>query len=564
VGTASGLYIVDIRTGAVIDRIEAGPRLPSSSVRGIAATGDSVFVATDDGLVLFRGGTATVFTARAPGALPTVPLARLCGVTVGNNRDVLLSTLGLGAGVITPAGGYTLPRSDSLLDDIVFDVRDRPTGARYFATNAGLCAQLNDTTFAWYQAGAGLPRGETRQLAIASDGSLHILVSRQGIYRFANGRASRLPAPDAIPLRDALSISAGADGSIWAAGRGWVAVRRAGNWKRVDTGQDAASAWRTVVADGAGAFVGSDEGVVLALERGVPLRLALEGGLPAPRAAAIAPDGMEGAWFVSGGYLVRADALLRRFAVEDAPADARAIALAPNGAVMAAGRWTVRARGPGGWADMHPDVIEPDPAFTAARVDAGGALWVGTWSGAIYRYDGTIWLRIARGSQTMGGRGILDLRIIPGGTWAIGAGVPVRCVDGGVEHFAGIDSSEAVVDLERSPAGEWIALTSGRVFVFDDAANLWRSRTLSSLVPGSPAGGPVVGRLTTIAFDATGVVFAGSTEGLGVIDPNGTRWLRAADGIGGGAVADVVVDGGRLWVGFAQDGLSMLPLGALR
>ena len=565
VGTASGLFVVDIRTGALLERIEAGERLPSASVRDIASTGDSVFVATDDGLALFRGGQARVFTTREPLELPTVPLARLHGVSIGRNREVLLSTLGQGAGVIAPGGGYAITRADSLMDDIVFDVKDGPGGGRYFATNAGLCAQFGDTTFAWYQAGAGLPRGETRQLSVAADGTIYVLVSRQGIFRFDGKRAARLAPPDDVPLSDARSISAGPDGALWAAGRGWIRVLRGGRWRQAGiAAADAGASWKTIVADGAGAFAGSDDGLVVAIDRGVPLRLEFGGGLPAPRVAAIAPDGNGVAWFVSGGRLVRADAAARTVTVDDAPADARAVTIAPDGAVIAAGRWTVRRREAGGWIDMHPDVPDADPTFTAARVDRNGALWVGTRSGAIYRFDGDIWLRVARGAETLDRSGILDVRSAPGGTWAIGAGVPVRCVDGGVERFAGIDSSETVVDLERSPAGEWVAVTDRRLFVFDDDATVWRERGVLELVSGTRAGKAAIeGALTSIAFDAAGRVFLGSTEGLGVAGAGGLFWLRTAD-TDGGEVADLVVDGERLWVGFARDGLSVLPLDALR
>lgn len=565
VGTAAGLFIIDVRNGAVLERVDAGERLPSSSVRAIAATGDSVFVATDDGLALFRAGATQVFTAREPGSLPALALARLHGVSVGWNRDVLLSTLGLGAGVITPGGGYTITRADSLLDNIVFDVKDRPGGPRYFATNAGLCAQLDDTTFAWYQAGAGLPRGETRQLAVGPDGALYVLVSRQGIFRFDGIRATKLVTPDGIHIRDALSMSAGADGSMWVAGHGWVVVRRGSQWVRAGAGTHSDAVWKTVVADGAGAFAGSSDGVVVAIDRGSPLRVELGGGLPAPRATAIAPDGNGGAWFVCGGHLVHADADTRRYVVEDTPPDTRVVTVTPAGSVIAAGRWTVRERGADGWTDLRPDVMGADPTFTAARADAEGALWVGMRSGAIYRYDGEIWLRMARGSQTMDGRGILDVRSAPGGTWAIGAGVPVRCVDGDVERFAGIDSSETVVDLERTPAGEWVVVTRNRLFVFDDAVDVWRPRDVMYLVTGrdgEKAG--LEGTLTAIAFDPAGNVYLGSTEGLGVVGAGGVRWLRAAGGTGGGEVTDLVADDGRLWVGFAQDGLSVLPLGRLR
>ncbi len=564
VGTAAGLFIVDIRDGSLIERVGAGPRLPSASVRAIVSTGDSVFVATDDGLALFLDREVRVFTPRAPGPLAAVPLARTHSLSIGRSRDVLVASLGHGAGVIARGGGYAITRRDSLIDDIVFDVRDARDGRRYFATNAGLCAQIGDTTFAWYQAGAGLPRGEVRQLSPGEGAAMYVLVARHGVYRFEGGRATRVVSPPDVPLGDAHAISVGVDGTLWAAGNGWIVRRRANRWAHAtfEPGAGLAGNWDVVVADGAGAFAGSRDGVVLALERGAAMHVDLGGGLPAPRAEAIAPDGRGSAWFVSGGRLVLADEQARRVVVENAPADARVVAISPSGAVIAAGRWTVRERDAAGWTDMRPDVIENDPSFSAARFDADGALWVGMRSGAIYRYDGDIWLRMARGSETMDGRGILDVRSAPGGTWAIGAGIPVRCADGGIERFAGIDSSDTVVDLERSPAGEWVAVTGTSLFVFDNAADVWRRQGLAYLVPG--AQNSLEGRLTAIAFDGAGTAYLGSTEGIGVASARGTTWLRARDGIGGGEITDLVVDGERLWVGFAKDGLSTLPVGRLR
>jgi hypothetical protein len=342
-------------------------------------------------------------------------------------------------------------------------------------------------------------------------------------------------------------------------------VWRGNRWNRAETGGDARVVWKTVVADGAGAFAGSADGVVIAIGRGSPLRVALDGGLPAPRAGAIAPDGRGAAWVVSGGHLVRADAEARRFVVDDVTDDARAVTIAPDGTVVAAGRWTVRARGASGWTDLRPDVNEADPSFTAAHADESGALWVGTRSGAIYRYDGDIWLRMARGRETLDGRGILDVRTSPGGTWAIGAGVPVRCVDGGVERFGGIDSTQVVVDLEWSPAGRWVAATASRLFVFDDDADVWRERGIAEIAGADASGGAAIdGAITALAFGPDGTLYLGSTGGLGVAGPRGVRWVRAADGTGGGEIADLVADARRLWIGFAQDGLSTVPLERLR
>jgi ligand-binding sensor domain-containing protein len=72
------------------------------------------------------------------------------------------------------------------------------------------------------------------------------------------------------------------------------------------------------------------------------------------------------------------------------------------------------------------------------------------------------------------------------------------------------------------------------------------------------------GRYTALAFAGPGTLCLGTTDGLGVVTAEGTRWLRAVDGIGGGSISDLVVDGETLWIGFATDGFSVLPLAGLR
>ncbi len=564
VGTSAGLFRIDIRNGAPIDRIDAGPRLPSASVRGIATTGDSVFVTTDGGLSLFRGAETQVFTPREPGALAGVPLTRLSGVSIGRDREVLIGTLGLGAGILTPSGGYTITTKDSLLDDIVFSVADRPDGPRYFASPAGLCAQLDDTTFAWYQAGAGLPRGEVRHISVGADGGLYVLVSRLGLFRFDGTRSVQVKDPEGIRLRDALSMSAGADGALWVAGDGWVVVRRAHQWMRVPVAApDDHARWRTIVADGSGAFAGSADGVVIAIGRGSAFRESLSGGLPSGRVASIAPDGTGRAWVVTGGSVVLADARTERATLESTTHDAQAVTIDRDGAPIVAGRWTVHRRDASGWVDMSPDVVDADPAFTAARVDADGRLWVGMSSGALYRYDGEIWLRMARSPGDDDGAGVADVRSARGGAWALFGGVPVRPAAGGLDHYAGIDSTDRVVDLKRTPTGTWVAVTASRLYRFDEPAHRWEP-VFASVLAGTTGNAEHAvdrpGVLTSIAFDARGRVFLGSTGGVGIVDTAGERWRGAVQGIGGDAVTSLEVDGAHLWIGFATDGLSVVSL----
>lgn len=564
IGTTAGLYAVDIRNGATLAHVGAGTRLPSSSVHAIVAKGDSVFVGTDAGLALFRRDRTTdaiesaVFTPAAPGRLKAVPLTRIVGLGVGRNGDVLLATSGRGVGVVKPTGrGYAITRRDSLLDDKVFAVADRTDGRRYFATSVGLCAQIDDTTIVGFQAGAGIPRGEVRAVTPGEGKVLYLLVANHGVLRFDGMHAAEVQSPKGVSLRKASSISVGSDGALWVVGDGWVFVRRGGKWTRPQLpAQDANARWRVVVADGAGAFVGSSDGRVLAIGRGGAFRVQLPGGLPAPGVASLAPDGTGAAWCLSDGKLIRADAGTRGFVVEDAPRDATSISISPTGEVWTAGRWTVRRREGGVWVDVMPDVVETDPAFTALVVDEMGT-WVGTRTGALYRYDGELWLRLARPSNPT--RGLIEeIGAAGDGAWALAGGRAARCVDGGWRRYAGIDSTVAVVDLARGPGGAWVVATEKRVLVFDPSAGAWRDAPVREWNSAGAGGlAPVRGRIRAVAFDGRGRLILGTTEGVGLCGPNGVRWLTVADGIGGGGVSDLAVDGDRLWVAFAEDGVSV-------
>jgi ligand-binding sensor domain-containing protein len=532
-------------------------------VRAIAAKGDSVFVGTDMGLALFRRDRTTgaiettVFTPAAPGPLKAVPLTRIVGLGVGQNGDVLLATSGRGVGVVTPKGGYAITRRDSLLDDKVFGVADRADGRRYFATSVGLCAQIDDTTFVGFQAGAGIPRGEVRAVVPGERNAFYLLVANHGVFRFDGMHAVEVQSPKGVSLRTASSISVGSDGALWAVGDGWVFVRRGGKWTRPTLpAQDANVRWRVVVADGAGAFAGSNDGRVLAIGRGGTFRVQLPAGLPAPRVASLVPDGTGAAWCLSDGQLIRANAETRGFSIEESPRDVSSIAISPSGEVWTAGRWTVRRREGGAWIDVKPDVVETDPAYTALVVDDMGT-WVGTRTGELYRYDGELWLRLARSSSTT--RGPIDeIGAAGDGAWALTGGRPARCVDGGWRRYAGVDSGATVVDLARGPGGVWVVATEKRVLVFDPAAGAWRDAPVREWKSAGKEGlGPLRGRIRAVAFDARGQLVLGTTEGVGLCGPSGIRWLTAADGIGGGGVADVAVDGERLWVAFAEDGVSV-------
>jgi ligand-binding sensor domain-containing protein len=557
VGTGAGVFIFDIRNPSRRAHIGAGRELASSSVRAIAARGDSVWVGTDTGLTLFRGGTATVFSPRTPGkpgeARLAYPVRYIHHIAFGSGGEVLLSTRRGGVGVLSAAGGYAITRRDSLVGDDVFGVLEREGRPRLYACAAGLCAQVDDTTFVSFQAGAGLPRGEVRQV-VGDARTAFVRIARRGIYQFDGKQATPITAPPGATFADATSISFGADGALWVAGPGFIFVRRDGRWKRVETPEDSGASWRVIEADGSGAFAGSAGGVVRALDRGTDFRVTLGDGLPAPAVSSLRPDGRGGAWFVSGGRVLSADPSRRRLAVENSPPDAEAVDFSPQTGLLVASRWTVSRKDPAGWTDLRPDVAENDPAFSAVHVDADHVIWVGARSGALYRYDGEIWLRYAR--PLAPSVSVRDARAYPADEWAVLGSAVMQNSSGSWSPSAGWAATDAVVDVAVSPAGEWVAATKDRLYRYDALRGRWDAGpriAAASMVP-----------FTAVTFDPGGRLFIGTTDGFGCVSRGGEQWWNVTDGIGGEHVNDLMADATMLWVGYANDGLSVIPLAGLR
>lgn len=557
VGTSAGLYLIDIRDPSRRVHVGAGQELASNSVRAVASQGDSVWVATDAGVTLFRDGRARVFSARESRANGALPLRRVQHVAFGRKGEVLLSTRRGGVGVLTARGGYAITTRDSLVGDDVFGVLERAGRPRLYACAAGLCAQVDDTTMVSFQAGAGLPRGEVRQV-VGDERAAYVRIARRGVFHFDGMRAAPVDAPRGLSFVDASSIALGADHALWVAGADWACVRRGKKWRALPMPSNIAGNWRVIVADGAGAFIGSDRGVVLALDRGSDFRVTLGEGLPAPAVTSLRPDGRGSAWFVSGGRIVGAHSAGRRVVVENTPLDAEAVDFSPSGDLLVATRWTVSRRNGDGWVDMTPDVAETDAAFTSVFAGGDDDVWVGARSGALYRFDGAIWMRYARPQSAAAA--LCDARAFPAHDWAVVGAAPMSSVDGCWSRFAAWDSTGRVVDVAVSPSGDWFAATNERMFRYDAARDRWQP---VSVTPASQRAWSAPRDITAITFDASGRLFIGTTDGLGCCADGKTRWWDVRDGIGGEYVADLATDATTLWIGYRDDGFAAVPLARL-
>jgi ligand-binding sensor domain-containing protein len=343
VGTNVGVYVADIRDPSQRTLIAAGPQLPSNSVRAISVRGDSVWVATDLGVSIFAKGRALVMSARDKQRSRTIlPLRNVQRVAFGSKGEVFLATRRGGIGVLSGGRISTITEKDSLIGNNVYDILDRSGRPRIYACAAGVCSQVDDTTIVSFQAGAGFPRGEAQQV-VGDDKTAFVRVARRGVFRFDGRHATSLNDPDNTSLRDANSISLGADHALWVAGPGFIGALRGNKWQMF---QAPRLDWRVITADGAGAFVGSSNGTVIAINRGADYKLVLGDGLPGESVVSLAPDTRGNAWFVCDGRVMTAALAQHQVTAEKSPLDAEAVEYSPAGTVFAACRWTVNRTSP--------------------------------------------------------------------------------------------------------------------------------------------------------------------------------------------------------------------------
>lgn len=555
VGTNAGVFITDIRDPSRRAQIVAGPQLPSNSIRAIESRGDSVWVATDAGVSIFSSGRVSVLSAREARRRSVVPLRQVQNVAFGNRGEVLLATRCGGVGVLAGTRNFAITKRDSLIDMNVYDILERPGRPRLYGCGAGVCAQIDDTTMVSFQAGAGFPRGEARQV-IGDERNAFVRIARRGIFRFDGKHATMLEAPKGVSFVDANSIALGADHALWVAGPGWIRVWRGNKWQSV---QAPALDWRVIVADGGGAFAGSSDGVVMALGRGGEFKLSLGEGLPAPTVASIRPDGRGSVWFVNGGRVMNANAVAQTLTVEKSPLDAQAVEISPGGTVLAVGRWTVSRKDPTGWTDVTPGTGDADAAFASVFVDDANMVWVGARSGALYRYDGEIWLRYEQPRTSADA--VRDARAYPASDWAIVGAWPMRGHDGCWTRFTDWDSTSTVVDVAVDATGNWFAATKDRVHRYDAERGVWQPMSPAGSAGKAPWDTP--GDITAIAFDPAGRLFVGTEDGFGCLSRGRLTWWSAKDGIGGERVNDLAADQTTLWVGYGEDGFAALPLADL-
>jgi len=564
VGTSGGLLVYDLLTDSFVDTAYGGGRLPSSSVRAIRAVGGRLLVGTDAGLSVFSGGNVKQYTRRHRSGVH-IPLQRIRAIDVGPDGTVYVSSFGLGLGVWQADTSWTITRDDSLLDNKVYGVVAEKDSSVYFATSMGLCA-WRDSLWVNFQAGAGIPRGEIRGIARAAKGSFDILIGGRGVFRFDGVRARRLGEDGTFPEDEVTTFVHDAAGVLWAAGRyGVIAYFANGFWNAFASADHSAllHPWRSAGAGPDGdVYFGATDGTIVQIEDGALKRISVHSGLPYGRVDAVLAGNRQKLWMVSGARvgIVAADGSIRFIRGLRDVAD---MTRGPGGVVWVCSRWGVFRMDEDIPVELSVDIREKDAGYCALAFDTRGDLWILLASGAVYRFDGEIWLRAGTSGLDDATRLIADAS---GGIWLYGARTDSLACERfyagrterlGVRSFGG----SRPVDMALSPGGVLGAVSPHSFFAFDGSTGAWRTVVANDTHAAAvPVHAPAGDRFRAVAFDERGTAYLACDRALGRIEHGVLVWNQPGHRMGGADVRDLAVDGsGHVWIAFERDGLAGYP-----
>lgn len=565
VGTSGGVFIYDLLREAVVDTITR-PVLPSNSVRALRAVSDTLYVGTDAGLAIFDTSGVSWLTPTHNAGHDSIPLAPIRSLDLGLDRTLFIGTYGGGLGAVRGDTSWAITRDDSLLDNKVYGMFQQDDTTFYYATSMGLCA-YRDSAWVGFQAGAGIPRGEVRRIIPLSEGRMVLLVGDGGVYRFDGRSARRLSRGGTFPEDAIADIALDESGNLWAAGRfGGIARYRGGTWTAVAEGDDNIwrRPWRCARAGIEGeVYFGSDDGQVLVIMDDDRRTIELPAGLPSGDVRAFREDTDGAVFFLNAGRLARIGPGGDRPVFERFDERVADLAVAPSGGVWVAGRFGIFRREGGRFEPFSVDVRDRDPAFEAIAFDELGALWVAARDGAVYRYDGTAWMRLARAGELAAPR--LLVPRAGGGVWAVALSSPpavARYRQGGWARFgADVLGDAPLVDAARAADGTFFVAAPRAVRRFAPAGTEWMLLTAGSGdAPGTPVEPPRGGRFRCLATDERGGVYLGAGEWVAYIGAGPPRWVRTDELFHAGGLAELFVDSsGVLWAGFERDGMARVP-----
>jgi ligand-binding sensor domain-containing protein len=183
--------------------------LGRSQVRALQQDAEGLWIGTDQGLHLYRGGLFRSFSARD--GLPAAPVR-----AIRRDRHGTLWIGTDGGGVARRIGGrFVLSRErDGLAGDSVRFIHEDGKGRLWIGTYSGL-SLFEDGRFTSYGAAEGLTDLLLRSIYEDAAGVLWLGTYGGGLFRFADGRFASISSRDGLPSDIIYGISEDRTGNLW-------------------------------------------------------------------------------------------------------------------------------------------------------------------------------------------------------------------------------------------------------------------------------------------------------------------------------------------------------------
>ena len=419
-------------------------------------------------------------------------------------------------------------------------------GMAFIFLGLTLCSRATPWFYWVRQADDGLPGDNVTGVAQTKDGYLWI-ATQSGLARFDGVRIQSVPLPVGRPHPIIRAMLLDRDERLWLALEGGTVVRHASDGSKLLSTANGLVRSQPVdmaqTSDGA-IWLSYLDGTACRIENDKGKHHDENDGLAGTGTCSLAGDTAGQLWFAKAGQVgtFNKGKFVSRF-----PLGERYIFVETarkSGIWICAGNRLMTCDGKN--APVEVGIIPADAAIvrpTAIHEDATGAVWIGTASGGLFRYDGTNIIAVETSHGRI--RSVTDDR--EGNIWVGTDGGGLNRLRHQVVEVQGKDAGlpfDTVRSICEDTAGRlWVVMPTG-----DVARNEGEGWTTISSATDWPGG-----QATSVACDTNGVVWFGMySRGLYRWENGRYTIIRRRDGLAGSGVRCLLADrAGNLWITFA-------------
>lgn len=482
---------------------EAG--LTATGIRDIAVVdeGDAIWLATLDGLYVYRPALASTTAAEAETAE-----AGEAADDETADEPAGETAPATGAGEVTRYSTANSPLEDNRIETLVAD----GSGAVWL-TSGNILYRTNGESWDTFTAGSGnFPAGRLTGLDVSENGTIWLGSDQTQLCRFdpgVKGCIAFFQGETGMATAPLTGLTIDSEGEVYyTTAGGGISIYDGTQWRQLEIANEITpgNEIRTIVQAAAGEYwVAGNGGAARFVPDGggVQRFSPANSPLPAVDVRAILPV-EDGVWVGSNGAAFYDGTTWTLYTEEDGLAGPLIQAIAADSQKRI---WLGTSRGLSIWTgntffNLTRDNGLPNDDITALQAD-GDAVWIGTRGGGLLRFQDNQLQLFNRSNSNLPGDIIYELARTQAGQLLVGTDRGMaRFADNRLTRERALEG-ETVLALAAMPSGEvWAATAAGELHTFDGIE--WTLATL----PRLPA--PAV---TELFVDADGALWVGAAQG---------------------------------------------------